>query len=106
MKYLEDKANLIFPLISGGGICPKIIEAMALGKTIISTSIGAKGIYFSPGKEILLVVLLRNLWIRSGNVSTRKLCRALGHAARKCAFSHYHYLHCVQPMIAFYQKLL
>lgn len=52
--YQNDKSVLIVPLLSGSGIRVKIIEAMALGKTVISTSIGAQGIGFTDKENILI----------------------------------------------------
>ncbi|HPE57087.1 MAG TPA: glycosyltransferase family 4 protein [Bacteroidales bacterium] len=45
---------MIVPLLAGGGIRVKIIEAMALGKPVISTSIGAEGIPYKTGENILI----------------------------------------------------
>ncbi len=42
--FINSKALMIVPLLSGSGMRIKIVEGMALGKTIISTSIGAEGI--------------------------------------------------------------
>ena len=54
-KSFMKKYNLmIVPLWSGSGIRIKILEAMALGKTIISTSIGASGIHYADNKNILI----------------------------------------------------
>lgn len=55
IEYLSDKPILIVPLLTGGGIRVKIIEALALGKVIISTSIGAEGILrLKHGENILI----------------------------------------------------
>jgi glycosyltransferase involved in cell wall biosynthesis len=54
LQYQEDKAILIVPLLTGSGIRVKIIEALALGKSIISTTIGAQGIEYSNGENILI----------------------------------------------------
>jgi len=43
---------MVVPLLSGGGIRVKIIEGMALGKAIISTSVGAEGINYTHKKDI------------------------------------------------------
>ena len=45
---------MVVPLLSGSGMRIKIIEGMALGKTIISTSIGSEGINCINGKEIII----------------------------------------------------
>lgn len=53
-EFIKDKEVLLVPLISGSGIRIKIIEAMAAGKTIITTRIGAEGIQYTDGKELIL----------------------------------------------------
>ena len=53
-NYLSDKQIMIVPLLSGGGMRVKIIEGMAMGKTIISTTVGAEGIKYKHNKNILI----------------------------------------------------
>jgi len=53
--FIADKKILIVPLWSGGGIRVKILEAMAAGKIVITTSYGIKGIEANPGVHYLLV---------------------------------------------------
>lgn len=45
---------MVVPLFEGSGIRIKILEAMALGKTVISTRLGAQGIPVSDRENILL----------------------------------------------------
>ena len=45
---------MIVPLLNGSGIRIKILEGMAMGKTIISTTIGASGIHCQDKKNILI----------------------------------------------------
>ncbi len=52
--FLESCHFLIVPLLSGGGMRLKIIEAMAMGRCVVSTTIGAEGIDCKIGEEILL----------------------------------------------------
>jgi glycosyltransferase involved in cell wall biosynthesis len=49
-----EKNIMIVPLLSGAGIRIKILEAMALGKTIITTTIGAEGIGATHPSNILI----------------------------------------------------
>lgn len=51
--YLSKKI-MIVPVLSGSGMRIKIIEGMALGKVIISTTIGAEGINCTSGKNIII----------------------------------------------------
>lgn len=53
-SFIRSNSIMIVPLFSGGGMRIKIIEGMALEKTIISTSIGAEGILYEDGKQILI----------------------------------------------------
>ncbi len=52
--FMRSKAIMIVPLLSGSGMRIKIIEGMALGKSIITTSIGTEGIDTTHEKNILL----------------------------------------------------
>jgi polysaccharide biosynthesis protein PslH len=47
--YLKDSMALVVPLRSGGGTRLKILQAMALGCPVISSTIGAEGLDLSPG---------------------------------------------------------
>lgn len=55
MRPYFDKAGVVVvPLRIGGGTRLKILEAMAMSKPVVSTSIGAEGIDTTPGTDILL----------------------------------------------------
>ena len=44
----------VVPLLSGGGTRLKILEAMALGTPVVSTTKGTEGLGVTPGQEILI----------------------------------------------------
>lgn len=52
--YLQDASVYIVPLRVGGGSRLKILEALAMGKAVVSTSIGAEGLEVVDGKHLLL----------------------------------------------------
>ncbi len=52
--FIQSKGIMIVPLFSGSGVRIKIIEAMALGKVVITTKIGAEGINYSHKENILI----------------------------------------------------
>ncbi|MFZ0815691.1 MAG: glycosyltransferase [Candidatus Sulfotelmatobacter sp.] len=52
--FLARGAVCIVPLRIGGGTRLKIFEAMAMGKAVVSTSIGAEGLPVQDGENILL----------------------------------------------------
>ena len=53
-SFYRDKQIMIVPLLSGGGMRVKIIEGMAMGRTIVSTAIGAEGIEAEPGRNMII----------------------------------------------------
>lgn len=53
-EFIKDNDIAIVPLLSGSGIRIKIIEAMAMGKTVITTMIGAEGIQYSEYLNIII----------------------------------------------------
>jgi glycosyltransferase involved in cell wall biosynthesis len=52
--FYSTYAIMLVPLLSGSGLRIKIIEGLAYGKAIVSTSIGAEGIPITNGKQMLL----------------------------------------------------
>ena len=52
--YMRDAAVYIVPLRIGGGTRLKIFEAMAMGKAVVSTTIGAEGLPVTDGEHVLL----------------------------------------------------
>jgi glycosyltransferase involved in cell wall biosynthesis len=51
---LAEAAAVVVPLRLGSGTRLKIVEAMAMGKAVISTHLGAEGLEVEHGKDILL----------------------------------------------------
>jgi polysaccharide biosynthesis protein PslH len=54
IDFMNSKQIMVVPLLSGSGLRIKIIEGMALGKIVISTTIGAEGIGCIDDKNILI----------------------------------------------------
>lgn len=52
--YIATGSVYVVPLLVGGGTRLKIFEAMAMGKAVVSTSIGAEGLPVVDGKHIRL----------------------------------------------------
>lgn len=53
-QYLRDATLVVVPLRIGGGTRLKIFEAMATGKAVVSTSIGAEGLAVQNGRDLIL----------------------------------------------------
>jgi glycosyltransferase involved in cell wall biosynthesis len=54
VEHLHQSAVVIVPLRIGGGTRLKIYEAMAAGKAVVSTTIGAEGLDVHHGRDIML----------------------------------------------------
>jgi len=52
--YIKRASLFIVPLRIGGGSRLKILEAMAMKKPVVSTSVGAEGLDVTDGRELLL----------------------------------------------------
>ncbi len=53
-QFMNEHAISIVPLFSGSGIRVKILEAMMLGRVVLTTSMGLEGINAEDGKEVLI----------------------------------------------------
>jgi glycosyltransferase involved in cell wall biosynthesis len=52
--YLDRAAMVVVPLRIGGGTRLKILEALAMNKAVVSTTVGAEGLHVSDGHDIVL----------------------------------------------------
>lgn len=88
--YYERSTICIVPLRAGGGTRLKILEAMALGRPVISTSIGCEGLDVVDGKHLLIADTPKQfvektlLLLRDTNLRQR-----ISEAARKLVVARY-----------------
>ena len=52
--YYRDAVAAVVPLRTGGGTRLKILEAMAAGVPVISSTLGAEGLEVTPGRDLLI----------------------------------------------------
>lgn len=106
-KFHQVNDVLIVPLLSGGGIRVKIIEAMAMGKTVISTTIGAEGIPYTNGKN-LLIANTKEQFAEQVKKCLREpcFCRKIGEDGKILALEHYNLKMVASKMMEFYYKLI
>jgi glycosyltransferase involved in cell wall biosynthesis len=104
--YIERAAVVIAPLRIGGGTRLKIVEAMAMGKPIVATHLGAEGLKMQDGKDILLADTAQHFARQVAAVlNDQDLARRLGAAARRCAESLYTWRAAVDRLEGFYDEL-
>jgi glycosyltransferase involved in cell wall biosynthesis len=83
-------AVCVVPLRIGSGTRLKILEAAAMGKAIVSTALGAEGLEFTDGEEILIADDPEVLAARVADLLADAPRRhALGAAARRRAVASY-----------------
>jgi glycosyltransferase involved in cell wall biosynthesis len=105
-SFFKSKAIMIVPLLSAGGIRVKIIEGLALGKAIISTSLGAEGIHCTHGKDILIADNKRE-WLECiGRALEPGMVKKLGEAGRALAEKDFDNNAIINNLIEFYRELI
>ncbi|HEY0029853.1 MAG TPA: glycosyltransferase family 4 protein [Bacteroidia bacterium] len=105
--FINSHSIMIVPLNSGGGMRVKIIEGMALGKTIISTAIGAEGIEYENEKNIL-IANTEEEFVRaiSKCVSDKAFSDTIGRNARLLAETKYNNQKICDTLSDFYRTLI
>ncbi|MCD6112158.1 MAG: glycosyltransferase [Bacteroidales bacterium] len=105
-EFINSKAIMIVPLLSGSGIRIKIIEGMKLGKTIISTSIGAEGINYLNNKDILIADTADDFFNAVKRcVEDKKFCIEIGSNAKKLISNQYNSKKIIEKLVEFYKNL-
>ncbi|MBO4232074.1 MAG: glycosyltransferase [Bacteroidales bacterium] len=105
--FMLSKDIMIVPLLSGSGIRVKIIEGMALGKTIITTSIGAEGLAVEHGKNIFIADTPEEFVECVGKcVHTPDICKIIGENAASFVALHHNSDIIVNELTKFYGIVL
>jgi polysaccharide biosynthesis protein PslH len=105
--HLAGAAVTIVPLRIGGGTRLKILESMAMGRPIVSTSLGAEGIEAVNGRELLLADDPASFAREVGRVlDDGALADGLGTAARALVERRYSWEAAGQVVDGFYREML
>ncbi|MGD0526166.1 MAG: glycosyltransferase [Polyangiaceae bacterium] len=105
--WLRRADAVIVPLRIGGGTRLKILEAMASGKAVVSTTLGAEGLAVVPGRDLLIADDPESLATEIGRVLDDVDLRSrLGAAARELVVSEYSWTRAVETLSGFYGELL
>ena len=98
---------MIVPLLSGSGIRIKILEAMAMGKVVISSTIGASGLGAKDGEHLFIadsaedyIRILENLFQKP------LLIRETGQKARQFVTEKFDNFVLSKKLISFYKAQL
>lgn len=106
VKFINSKAIMVVPLQSGGGMRVKIIEGMALGKTIIATAIGAEGIACKNNHDILIANTVAEFEMAIDNCVNNKIfSENIGKNAQLLVENEYDNQKICMRLSKFYQKI-
>jgi glycosyltransferase involved in cell wall biosynthesis len=105
--HLAEAAAVVVPLRLGGGTRLKIVEAMAMGKAIVSTTLGAEGIEAVQGCDLLIedqpaafADAVNRLLAEPG------LAARIGQSARRLAVQQYAWSGAARALESFYREIL
>lgn len=105
-QFISDKNIAIIPLLSGSGMRVKIVEALAYGKVVITTSVGATGIPFEDGKNILIANTPADFVAKIGLLQANpSLIQSIGLEARKLAETEFDLKNLSSKLTYFYTNL-
>lgn len=105
-EFISDKNVAVIPLLSGSGLRVKIVEALAFGKVVITTSLGATGIPYQNGKNMLIANspdgFLKQLRLLKDNP---ELIASIGNEARQLAEQEFDLKNLSSKLTYFYANL-
>ncbi len=105
--HLAEAAAVVVPLRLGGGTRLKIVEAMAMGKPIVSTALGAEGIEAVTGRDILIEDEPAGFADAVGRVLAEPgLAASIGQSARRLAVERYSWDAAARRLEDFYRQVL
>ena len=104
--FVANNDVAIVPLLAGSGIRIKIIESMAMGKTVITTRVGAEGILYDEEVNIIIAENKAKMVeaIRSINENPQ-IAVKIGQAARKLIEETYDNRKIIARLLLFYEQI-
>lgn len=101
-EFMSRQQVLVVPLFSGSGMRIKIIEGMALGRAVVSTTIGAEGINFTEGQNMLVADDARTFSLKvATTLITEGRAEEIGKEARQFIAEHFDNRVLVQQVLGF-----
>lgn len=106
-EFMMDHDIMVVPLLSGSGIRIKIVEAMALGRVVITTSIGAEGLDVQDGKHLFIANTPEEfVSVVNKCVQMPDLCSIISENAQHYISVNHNNAVIAQRIIDFYQKVI
>jgi glycosyltransferase involved in cell wall biosynthesis len=106
-SYWANARVFVVPLRAGGGMRVKILDAWARGIPVVSTTIGAEGITYQPGKDILIADTAEDFALAVQKILTDDdLAQSLSHSGRRTLEDCYDWRKIYPAWDAVYQQVL
>lgn len=106
LEFMNNKAVMLVPLMSGGGMRVKIVEGMAMQKCIISTSLGAEGIDYTHGENIIIANTKQEFYDAIQRcIADEHYCKSIGQKARNLIEEYHNFEVVTNKIVAYYGKL-
>ncbi len=107
MQFIASKQINVVPLLSGSGIRVKIIEAMSAGKVVVTTTVGAQGIDYTDGTNLLIADTPEAFASQIGRcLADKTYCQSVGAAASELIREQYNGQKLADELMQFYNKRL
>jgi glycosyltransferase involved in cell wall biosynthesis len=107
VPYYRDAHVAVVPLRAGGGTRLKILEAMALGRPVVSTPLGCEGLAVEDGKHLLIAKDAKDFAAAVALLLTdRALAARLTQQARALVESDYDWTAIAERLLSVYDELL
>lgn len=105
--FVEEQDIIVVPLFSGSGMRVKIVEAMSLGKLVVSTAIGLEGIDAKDKQDLFVADSVKSFVESIRFVSSNKAkLSEIGANAKSFAKSHFDNTTVGRKVVAIYRQLL
>jgi len=105
LEFMLQHAVMVVPLFSGSGIRIKIIEAMASGRAVISTGIGAEGIHVTHGENILIANTVEDFLEMIKKVQDEEFRCEIGRNARDLIMNEHNNTLLMNRLTTFYLEI-
>jgi glycosyltransferase involved in cell wall biosynthesis len=107
LPYYQDAHVAVVPLRAGGGTRLKILEAMALGRPVVSTPLGCEGLAVEDGKHLLIAHDVEGFAAAVARLLTdRPLAARLSREARALVERDYDWTSIADRLLGVYDDLL
>lgn len=107
LYFIGSKQINVVPLLSGSGIRVKIIEAMSVGKAVVTTTVGAQGIDYTDGENLLIADTPEEFAHQIKRlIEDKEYCRQVGEAAARLVATEYDQRKLTERLMEFYRRVM